>query len=257
MKCVVLSVMGFFMMISIAVAGHPLVTDDAGTQGRGKGQMEFGLSLFRDKDKIDELTTLKAEGGEATIGVTVGLVDSLDVVLSVPYLWFTVDGNDTRLDHASGLSDINLGAKWRFLEKDGWALAIKPGISLPSGDEDKGLDSGHTDYRLFLIASKEFEPVALHFNLGFIRHQNNADARKDIWHASLAAEVAVIKDLKLLANVGIERNLASDSETHPAFVLVGISYDVSERITVDAGIKYSLTSPETDWTYLTGLTIKF
>jgi len=72
MKCVVLSVMGFFMMTSIALAGHPLVTDDAGTQGRGKGQMEFGLSLFRDKDKIDESTTLKAEGGEAAIGVTIG-----------------------------------------------------------------------------------------------------------------------------------------------------------------------------------------
>lgn len=257
MKCVVLSVMGFFMMTSIALAGHPLVTDDAGTQGRGKGQMEFGLSLFRDKDKIDESTTLKAEGGEAAIGVTIGLADSLDIVLNVPYLWFTVDGNDARLDRANGLSDINLDAKWRFLEKNGWALAIKPGISLPSGDEDKGLGSGHTDYRLFLIASKEFEPVALHFNLGYVRHENNTDERKDIWHASIAAEVEVIKDLKLLTNVGIERNLAADRENHPAFILGGISYDVSERITVDAGVKYGLTSPETEWTYLAGLTIKF
>jgi hypothetical protein len=159
MKCVVLSVMGFFMMTGIAMAGHPLVTDDAGTQGTGKGQVEFGLSFFHDKDKIDELTTLKAEGGSAAIGVTMGLTDSLDVVLNVPYLWFSVDGNDARLDHASGLSDINLDVKWRFLDKDGWALAVKSGIGLPSGDEDKGLGSGHTHYRMFFIASKSFEPM--------------------------------------------------------------------------------------------------
>jgi len=250
-------VLGLLMITNVAYAGHPMVTDDAGTQGRGKGQVEFGLSLFHDQDTIDALTTLKAEGGEAAVGVAVGLSDSLDVVLNVPYLWFSIDGNDTRLDRATGLSDIHLDAKWRFLEKDGWALAIKPGISLPSGDEDKGLGSGHTHYRMFLIASKSFEPVALHFNLGYIRHQNNDDERKDIWHASMAAEVEVIKNLKLLANMGIERNPASDSENHPAFILGGISYDVSERITVDAGIKYGLTSPETEWTYLTGLTIKF
>jgi hypothetical protein len=57
--------------------------------------------------------------------------------------------------------------------------------------------------------------------------------------------------------VGIERNLASGSENHPAFILGGISYDIGKRITVDAGIKYGLTSPETEWTYLAGLTLRF
>ena len=83
------------------------------------------------------------------------------------------------------------------------------------------------------------------------------EARKDLWHASVAAEVKVIKGLKLLANVGMERNPDPATDNYPAFALGGISYDISERITVDAGIKYGLTSPETDWTYLTGLTIKF
>ena len=257
MKYVVLSVMGFFMMTSAAFAGHPLVTDDAGTQGKDKGQVEVGVSFFNDKDKVDEATTFKAEGGGATVGVTVGLLDNLDIILIVPYAWHTHDQNDTRMARADGLSDITFDAKWRFFEKDGWALALKPGISLPSGDEDKGLGAGRSTYRIFLIGTKEFEPVAFHANVGYIRNENNMEARKDLWHASVAAEVKVIKGLKLLANVGMERNPDPATDNYPAFALGGISYDISERITVDAGIKYGLTSPETDWTYLTGLTIKF
>jgi hypothetical protein len=252
-----LSILGVLMMTTAAFAGHPLVTDDAGTQGKGKGQVEVGVSFFSDKDVVDELSTLKTDGGEAAVGFTVGLLDSLDVVLGIPYLWFTVDENDGRLDRANGLSDINIDLKWRFFEKDGWALALKPGIRLPAGDEDRGLSAGHTGYRLFFIATKEFELAALHLNLGYTRHENNADEHRDIWHVSLATEYEVIKGLKLLANIGTERYPASGSSNHPAFALGGISYTVSERIAVDAGVKLGLTSPAIDVTYLAGVTIKF
>lgn len=109
---------------------------------------------------------------------------------------------------------------------------------------------------MFLIGTKEFEPVAIHVNAGYIRNENNADEQKDIWHASVAAEVEVIKDLKLLANIGMEKNPDPASENHPAFVLGGVSYDVSEKITVDAGVKYGLTFSETDWTCLAGITVR-
>ncbi|MGV8057580.1 MAG: transporter [Smithellaceae bacterium] len=254
---IVLSMLGILIMTTTAYAGHPLVTDDAGTAGKGKGLVEVGVSFFYDKNNMDEFTSSKTDGGEAAVGLTIGLLDTLDIVLCVPYSWFTIDGNDSRVDRANGLSDINFDLKWRFFEKDGWALALKPGISLPSGDEDKGLGAGRTAYRMFFIASKELEPVALHLNLGYIRNENNVDEHRDIWHASLAAEYEVIKDLKLLANVGTESNPASDSSNHPTFALGGVSYNVSERITVDAGIKFGLTSPETDATYLAGMTIKF
>ena len=257
MKHVILSVMGFFLMTTVAFAGHPLVTDDTGTQGKGKGQVEVGLSFFSDKDKVADATTFKTEGGDVAVGVTIGLLDSLDIVLGVPYAWYILDENDARVDRADGLSDIGFDAKWRFFEKNGWSLALKPGVSVPTGDEDKGLGAGRTSYRMFFIGTKEFEPVAIHANIGYIRNENNSEERKDIWHVSVATEVEVIKDLKLLANIGVERNPDTASENRPAFVLGGVSYDVSEKITIDAGVKYGLTSPETDWTYLTGLTIKF
>ncbi|MFH1080652.1 MAG: transporter [Pseudomonadota bacterium] len=257
MKRLVLSVIGVLMMTTAAFAGHPLVTDDTGTQGKGKGQVEIGLSFYHDKNKPNEVTTDKTEGGEISFALTVGLTEKLDIVLGIPYSWYSQDQNDTRIARETGMGDITFDAKWRFFEKEGWSLALKPGITLPSGNEDKGLGAGRTAYRMFLVGTKELEPFAVHVNAGYIRNENNSEERKDIWHASVACEFEVIKDLKLMANVGMERNPDPASDNHPAFALGGISYNVSEKITLDAGIKYGLTSTETDWVYLAGLTIRF
>lgn len=257
MKRLVLLVLGLLLMTTSAYAGHPLVTDDTGTQGKGKVQVELGMSYFYDKDKFDDWTTFKAEGGEASVGVTVGVLDTVDIVVGVPYAWFSVKENDVRIERKDGISDITFDVKWRFFEKNGWSLAVKPGVSVPTGDEDRGLGAGRAGYRLFLVVTKEIEPFAVHVNAGYIRNENLAEERKDIWHASVAAEVEVIKNLKLMANVGIERNPDPESENHPAFALGGISYDVSENITLDAGVKYGMTSTETDWTGLAGTTFRF
>lgn len=257
MQRTVLSIVGFFLMTTSAFAGHPLVTDDTGTQGKGKGQVEVGFSYFYDKDKVDELTTLKSDGGNVGVGITIGVLDTVDVVFGLPYAWHSQEENNVRIARENGISDITFDVKWRFFEKDGWSLALKPGMSLASGDEDKGLGAGRTGYRLFLVGTKEFEPFAVHVNAGYIVNENNADEHKDIWHASVACEWEVIKNLKLMANIGTERNPDRANKSHPAFALAGISYAVSEKITLDAGVKYALTTTETDWTGLTGLTIKF
>lgn len=257
MKRLLLSAVGFVLMTTSAFAGHPLVTDDTGTQGRGKMQVELGMSYFYDKGNADELTTDKTDGGEVAVGLTVGLFDTLDIVLGLPYAWYSRQENDVFIGHEDGLSDITLDFKWRFFEKDGWSLAVKPGIRFPTGDDNRGLGSGGTGLRVFLIATKETEPVTIHTNVGYTRQENTTEECKDIWHASIAAEVKVIQNLKLLANIGVTRNPVYLSNNHPIFFLGGASYDLSEKITIDAGVKYGLTATETDWTMLTGITVRF
>lgn len=66
-----------------------------------------------------------------------------------------------------------------------------------------------------------------------------------------------MESLKLMANAGIERNPDPASENHPAFLLGGAAYVVSERITLDAGVKYGLSDTEINWTGLAGPTIRF
>ena len=112
------------------------------------------------------------------------------------------------------------------------------------------------------ITTKEIGPWAFHLNLGY-KHdeyelQEDKDAnRKGIWYASLASEVEVVKDLKLVANIGTERNPDRTSNTHPAFILGGIIYSISENFDIDLGIKGGLNKPETDLTILVGSALRF
>ena len=114
---------------------------------------------------------------------------------------------------------------------------MKPGISIPTGNDEKGLGAGQLGGHLFLIASQELGSWAFHGNLGYIRNENKVDERKDIWHASFAATWEVVKNLKLVADIGIERNPDDDAKDDPAFLIGGIIYSVKENFDVDFGVK--------------------
>jgi hypothetical protein len=245
-----------FTQITDSYAAHPLITDDTGTQGKGKVQIEINSVFSRDKEK-ESGVTIKERGGELATIISYGITDNADIVLGIPYQWFRIKENDLTVEKEDGLSDISLELKWRFFEKDRLSLALKPGITLPTGYEDKGLGIGRVTYSLFFITTKEIEPWAFHINLGYIRNENKVDERKDLWHISLASELEVTKDLKAVANIGIERNPEKTSNTHPAFILGGLIYSLIENIDIDFGIKGGLNKPEKDLTFLVGISLRF
>lgn len=248
--------LGWSLFTTSAEAVHPLITDDAGTTGKGTLQIETTVEYAQDKQGIDG-STQKTEGVQAALTATFGLRNDLDVVVSAPYQWFSVHENDNLIAREDGLGDTTLDLKWRLFERDGGSLALKPGITLPSGDDKKGLGSGRTTYRLFLIASKEWESWAFHINLGYLRNENKFDNRVDLFSASVAAEYTVMENLKLVANVGAETNPETGANNHPVFALGGIVYTLSDRISISGGVKFGLTESETDTTYLLGVTFKF
>ena len=100
-------------------------------------------------------------------------------------------------------------------------------------------------------------PGAVHGNIGGMRNENDTDERKDIWHASVAGELEVIKNLKAVANVGIERNPDAESNADAAFILGGLIYALTKDLSVDVGVKVGLTEPEADYTILAGMALKF
>jgi hypothetical protein len=240
-----------------AQAAHPLITDDAGTIGQGVVQLEITGEITRDKETLDDGTREESEAAEAALTLAYGLTEDLDFVVAIPYPWISSHSNDEPVAREHGISDLSLDLKWRIFEGDGWGLALKPGITLPTGNEAKGLGGGRTTYRLVFITTKELEPWVFHLNLGYIRNENNAGNRKDLGHASLAGEFELLKGLKAVANVGVETNPSSGSGTQPAFVLGGLVYELSGNINLDAGVKLGLTKPEADVGYLAGMTFKF
>lgn len=237
-------------------AAHPLITDDAGTQGKGKFQLELNCQYDWDKEDIDGVSSKTTAGQVATI-LSYGIAANVDMVLSLPYQWGRTEENESMAYNENGIGDMVFETKWRFFEKDGFSLALKPGISIPTGNDEKGLGTGQLGGHFFLIGSKELGTCAFHANLGYIRNENKADERKDIWHASLATTWEVIKDLKLVANIGIERNPDDDANNDPAFLIGGAIYSVTENFDFDYGVKYGLNSSKTDISLMTGIAFRF
>ena len=226
---------------------------------RGEVTSEF----YYDKEKEDGVTT-KETGGEIATSLSYGIMDNIDIVLGMPFQWFRIraDNDETIKTSESGISDLSLELKWRFYEKEGLSFALKPGLTLPTGNEKKGLGNGRPSYGLTFITTKVLEPWAFHFNLGYTRNEyklreDKEASRKDIWHVSFASEVEVVKNLKLVGNIGIERNPEKASSRHPAFILGGFIYSISENIDVDVGVKGGLNKPETDLTFLVGMALRF
>ncbi len=239
-----------YSLLTVSYAAHPLITDDTGTAGKGKFELEIGGEYGHEKEEgVKEDTT------EIVSVFVYGITDNIDVELSVPYTYIrTKEAGTTTED---GISDIEINLKWRFWEKDGLSFALKPLISLPTGDEERGLGTGRITYSLFFFATKEVKPLAFDLNVGYIRNENKVDERKNLWHASAASRMDVVGNLNVVVDIGIETNTDKSSDTHPAFILGGIIYSISEKLDIDFGIKTGLNKAETDYALLAGTTLRF
>jgi Putative MetA-pathway of phenol degradation len=241
-----------------AFAAHPLITDDTGTQGKGKAQVEFTGEYGHDSE--NGITTNILVFPKIPV-LTYGITDTADLVLGVPF-----ERRDTKQVGGTtterGISDVSLQLKWRFYEKEGLSIAVKPGVTLPTGDEDKGLGNGKASYSAFFIITKDMSLWVFHLNIGYLRNEYKLQAdedanRQDLWHVSLASQVDMIKGLKAVANIGMEKNSDKRSNIDPAFLLGGVIYSITESLDLDAGVKAGLNKPETDMAYLAGVTKRF
>lgn len=243
-------------VLSVVWAAHPLITDDAGTQGKGTFQLEVNGQYDSDKETAGGVS-VTSTGGQAGTTLSYGVIENADLVLNLPYVRGTVKEEGVSTYDEKGLSDISFEVKWRFFEKDGLSFGLKPGISLPTGNDEKGLGTGKRGYHVFLIGSKEAALWAFHANLGIIRNENKADEQKNLWHASLATTYEIIKDLKLVGNFGMERNADKAADNDPGFIIAGVICSVAENIDLDAGVKYGLSSSETDLSVMAGAAFRF
>lgn len=242
-----------FMQAGSLYAAHPLITDDAGTQGKGKAQLEFIGEYAREKRGGVTTDSIVAP---ALPVLSYGITDVADIVLGISYKHIRA-GDTEHTTTINGISDASAEVKWRLWEKDGVSFALKPGMTLPTGNDEKGLGSGKTTYHLFFITSKEVKPWAFHLNLGYIRNDNRIDERKNLWHASIAGAVDVSKRLKAVANIGIEKDGDKTAKAEPGFVLGGLIYSISENLDFDIAIKKGFNNHGTDYSIPAGITWRF
>ncbi|MHB8844742.1 MAG: transporter [Nitrospirota bacterium] len=250
-----------FVFVSSAFAAHPLITDDTGIQGAGKFQIELNGEYGSDRETSSDVEAVERHI-EAGITISYGVTEVIDIVIGAPYVWSKSFESDLTTPafiqtNEKGISDASFEVKWKFYETGGLSFALKPGISFPTGSEKKGLGTGKYGFSAYFITTQELELWAFHLNLGYMRNNNRADEREDLYHLSIAAEYSIKDTLRVVVNIGQERNPDRMADRNPAFALAGFIYGITENLDVDLGLKAGITAPETDRTVLAGMAYRF
>lgn len=116
----------------LVFADHPLITDDTATRGKGKFQFDFnGENSHKNKDGVME------DAVEIAAIFTYRMNDQIDVILGIPYS--NAREKDSETTTNNGFSDTLVALKWRFYEREGLSLALKPVVKFPTGNDEKGL----------------------------------------------------------------------------------------------------------------------
>lgn len=241
----------FLTFSNVSFSQLPLITDNTGTLGKGKGQLELSNGLgFQSEHRCVENST------EIASVFTFGIIDNADLVVGIPFLFSSIQ-EDTFTSKVAGFSDMSIEIKYCFYNKKGISFALKPGISFPTGKYTEGLGSGKISGSTFLISTIDCSPLIINSNAGYIRNANKCGDALDIWHISLDVDYAVNNEVHIVANSGIEKNPDISDKTNPAFGLIGLYYLLNENCEISAGYKHGLSSSETDYAFIYGLTLKF
>lgn len=231
---------------SFALAARPLSTDDAGTVERQHLEIECGFEYVNQTDsEYNWTTTLKY-----------GLSERWDMGVEIPYKYIDVSAGD----NVDGLSDIVFCSKYGFFDgAEGLpALALSFNIKTKSGDEDKGLGTGATDYGITTILTKAFKKTIAHLNLGYTYvGAPEGQAHDDVFSYALALEYPLNDKLNLVGELSGETNFEGDFDDNAFAGLAGFNYSLSDTATFDFGVGWGISEASSDYSITSGLTLSF
>lgn len=229
-----------FGMKGHAFAGHPFVTEDPETQGKGNVEAEFSFEYQKAGDG-----TKTASLGNA---FALGIAPKIDLVLGYGYDFGKVPGGED----SRGMGDVEAQLKAYFTDHKGWmpSLGLKGGVSLPV---EKG---GQTTVLVTVPAEWEFEPFEVYAGVGAeigTRLAGN-DERTDLFRASVAGSWEVREKLYLISELIWEKQ-TSPSADSVLEGMIGAQWEITETMMLDTGIRVGLTKDSPDYTFLAGFTL--
>jgi hypothetical protein len=220
-------------------AAYPLVTEDTGTQGAGRWQLEglTELEKYRDTGKRVPLNTFVIDRG---------MTDNLDLQVAVP--WYR-EGED-------GLGDVELYVKWRYFERGNFSLGFKPSLTLPTGDDRAGRGTGKATWGGTLMATYVRGPLEFNVDLRAVRNNNNLGERETLTHAGAGIQYD-LRRVRLVADM--TRETAPDpSASGPAYYYVmGVIWPIQRDFGVGAGYKKAGGGAALEDSWLVGAAVRW
>ncbi len=228
MRTVVIILLATTLFPLCALAGPPVTTDDTGTPGDKKWEVNVGLTV--DKRPSENRYETPA------LDINYGIGEHIQLNYSVS--WIVLDSKDE--SSKNGLGNSEVAVKWRFLDEDrhGIAMSVYPRLIFnnPTSSADRGLADKGTVFRLPVQIEKKIGIININTELGHDFRERGDDE----WIYGLVLKYAEIKGLEALAEVfGTADNSLKRHET--AFNL-GFRYDLGKSYTLLASAGRSFHS---------------
>jgi hypothetical protein len=224
-----------------AFAGHPMLSEDTGTQGKGNWELELGYAWIQ--SGADRSFLFQPQ-------LSYGASPTLDLIVQPS--WTMVEGDPG--GRVRGLGDTNLDAKWRFYGAAPWSIGVRAGLGLPTAQRGLGLPNGNVSPHAILVATADLTPFAIDANLGYSYVPGNA--HPDQYHFSAAATYTANERLFLVLDAAADSNPDSAPGSYQAVALLGVIYTVHPGLDVDVGYRgrVGTVGPVHQW--LLGITFR-
>jgi len=216
-----LSLRSSLLLLSCAApaawAAHPLITEDTGTQGRGNWQLE--LNVERAREGNEQATLWQTT-------VSYGFAEAADLQVTLPYVAGAL---------ANGKGDLAIDVKWRFWERDALSLGMKPGATLPTGDDGRGLGAGRATLGALLFASYERDAWSVHAQGGYRYNQNTLGERRDLTQYSASLWLKPLEALRLVGELGLASARTPQTNAQQRFWTLGAIWSPRKDLDLDLG----------------------
>lgn len=231
-----------FVCCRNAHAGRPLVIDDAAPLSLHQVELELGVYGKR-------LVSDEREYVLPGIGLAYGVWPRVEIGLTLQRL-------EREESSADGFEDLHLTTKYGMFDETPRfpALALELAIKLPTANSRKGLSTGKSDQSFRISATKNFDSIAAHLNLGYLLVRSPPrDKLKNRIFGGVATEWLLGTGWAFVAEVfGVSRE--ARAATNEVEFHTGLKYALSERLILDTAIGRSLLDTGTAVQGTVGLT---
>lgn len=245
MRLFLLASASVLFLAGTAGAYNPLTGEDTRFLGRDGRQMQGWLDYTSSREGPYRYAT------DAYAELAYGLFEKVNLKVTVPWHGWNAGGISE-----SGLGDVSIEGKFGCACRRGWDLALKPGFSLPAGDEARSLGAGKGGIWLYGIASRGAGPWLFILNGGYMLNRNTLDERRHLLKLSGAAELRVLP--KLAASVLLSGGTAADKsyDVWPVLSTFGAVWTPCGSVDAYAGAQFGLTDPAPALGLVAGLALR-
>lgn len=243
MILVLAAVIGLLLVLlaAPAFASHPLVTDDAGTQGAAGFEAEFNGTVAQ----------ARQNEGTAAQGVSLhlGLSDTVDLGLNAGYEAALAS------DGAQGMGDPSVDLKWRMVEQAGARPAIGLRVDYVAPQSSPMSDGMH-EGALTAAAAWDFERRFVYANGTLCMAGAGAAAPAVAWAASAAFGERIVRNWYAVVDARHEAN--AGIRGHATAGLLGVQWQQRDGLALSFGGGPSLDSNKAlGWMATLALTLSF